>query len=154
PAQAAAADWAPCEAILEEQDNPSKVRELLLKNACRAAAVREWTASDGTRTQIRLLRFGSSAEGWDTFSVLHADSTPAKAAPEAETVPHRDWDTVDGVDLTVKEPKATAAKGAPATRMAYLSASDVVAVITMTNPHGVPAAAFRQVVTLQSDLLA
>jgi hypothetical protein len=153
PAGTALASWVPCDAIAAEQKEPAKLRVLLLQNACRAATVREWTASDGTRTQIRLLRFGSTAEAWNTFSSLRTD-IPAKAAPDAKTAPHSDWDTVEGVDVTLKDSPATAGQGVPTTRLAYLSASDVVAVVTMTNPQGVPAAAFRQVVTLQSDLLA
>ncbi|MFF2144005.1 hypothetical protein [Kitasatospora sp. NPDC058190] len=153
PAGTALASWVPCDAIAAEQKEPAKLRVLLLQNACRAATVREWTASDGTRTQIRLLRFGSTAEAWNTFSGLRTD-IPAKAAPDAKTAPHSDWDTVDGVDVTLKDSPATAGQGVPTARLAYLSASDVVAVVTMTNPQGVPATAFRQVVTLQSDLLA
>ncbi|MFJ9844168.1 hypothetical protein ACIRYZ_27660 [Kitasatospora sp. NPDC101155] len=153
PAGTALASWVPCDAIAAEQKEAAKLRVLLLQNVCRAATVREWTASDGTRTQIRLLRFGSTAEAWNTFSSLRTD-IPAKAAPDAKTAPHSDWDTVEGVDVTLKDSPATAGQGVPTTRLAYLSASDVVAVVTMTNPQGVPAAAFRQVVTLQSDLLA
>ncbi|MEU9075566.1 hypothetical protein [Kitasatospora sp. NPDC048538] len=149
----APADWVPCDAVLAEQQNPAALRALLVQDACRAATVREWTASDGTRTQIRLLRFGSSAESWDVFSSLRSDSLP-KALPGVRVAAREGWDAVPGIDLSTKETSVNGAKGTPTARLAYLSASDVLAVITMTNPDGVPAAAFRQVVTLQSDLLA
>ncbi|MFF3073011.1 hypothetical protein ACFVSN_15090 [Kitasatospora sp. NPDC057904] len=151
-ASAATADWAPCDAVLDEQQNPDDLRALLLQNACRAAAVREWTASDGTRTQIRLLRFGSSFEGGEVFSALRANSLP-KALPGAKAGSHDGWDALPNVDLAVKESSVQGAKGDPTARVAYLGASNVLAVITMTNPKGVPVAPFRQVATLQSDLL-
>ncbi|MEU9042964.1 MULTISPECIES: hypothetical protein [unclassified Kitasatospora] len=152
-AAAAAAAWVPCDAILTEQQDPAKLRELLLQNACRAATVREWTASDGTRTQIRLLRFGSTGESWDTYTSLRSKGR-SKAAPDTKSTAHTDWDTVDGVELTTLESTASAPKGNPTARVAYLCASDILAVVTMTSPNGVPTAPFRQVVTLQSDILA
>ncbi|MFI8460477.1 hypothetical protein [Kitasatospora sp. NPDC085464] len=153
PAATAVAGWVPCDAILAEQQDPAKLRELLLQNACRAATVREWTASDGTRTQIRLLRFGSAGESWDTYTSLRSKGRP-KAAVDTKSTDHHDWADVPGVELTALESTATAAKGNPTARVAYLSAADILAVVTMTNPGGIPSAPFRQVVTLQSDLLA
>ncbi|MFD4537570.1 hypothetical protein ACFWNL_29015 [Kitasatospora sp. NPDC058397] len=153
PAGQAPADWVTCDAILADQRDPAALRELLLRDACRAATVREWTASDGTRTQIRLLRFGASFESWNVFSSLRSDARP-NALPGAKSTSHSAWDTVEGVHLDAQESTAKGAKGTPNARVAYLCASDLVAVVTMTNPDGVPDAAFRQVVTLQSDLLA
>ncbi|MGW1178869.1 hypothetical protein ACWD4P_34700 [Kitasatospora sp. NPDC002543] len=145
--------WTPCEALAEDQQDPVKVRALLLENACRAATVREWTASDGTRTQIRLLRFGSVRESWSAFADLRSKARP-KAAPDTKGTPRDDWDTLDGNSLTAVESTTAGTKGAPTARVAYLSAADVLAVVTMTNPAGVPTVPFRQVVTLQADLLA
>ncbi|MER8102900.1 hypothetical protein [Kitasatospora sp. NPDC094016] len=153
PAGQAPADWVTCDAILADQRDPAELRALLLRDACRAATVREWTASDGTRTQIRLLRFGASFESWNVFSSLRSDARP-NALPGAKSTSHSAWDTVEGVHLDAQESTAKGAKGTPTGRVAYLCASDLVAVVTMTNPDGVPDAAFRQVVTLQSDLLA
>ncbi|MEV7598979.1 hypothetical protein AB0O91_16500 [Kitasatospora sp. NPDC089797] len=153
PAGAAPADWVPCDAMTGDLQNPARLRELLLQYVCRGATVREWTASDGTRTRIRLLRFGSSAEAWSTFSRLRSEAQ-LKVAPDAKTVQYGDWGIPEGIELTRKDSRETGAKDVPTTRVAYVSASDVMAVVTMTNPRGVPAAAFRQVVTLQSDLLA
>ncbi|MGW2249554.1 hypothetical protein ACWCXH_05080 [Kitasatospora sp. NPDC001660] len=148
----AAADWAPCDAILDEQQNPAVLRALLLQNACRAAAVREWTASDGTRTQIRLLRFGSFSECHDVFTDLRSNGLP-KALPGVKLGSHGGWDEVPNVEPVVKESSGPGDKGDPTARLAYLEATDVLAVITMTNPKGIPVAPFRQVVTLQSDVL-
>ncbi|MET8546772.1 hypothetical protein ABZW03_40080, partial [Kitasatospora sp. NPDC004799] len=145
--------WVPCDALADEQQDPAKARVLLLENACRAATVREWTASDGTRTQIRLLRFGSVRESWSAFADLRAKGRP-KAAADTRSTPHDDWNTPDGMSLTTVEATTAGSKGAPTARVAYLSAADVLAVVTMTNPAGVPTAPFRQVVTLQAELLA
>ncbi|MFD5465980.1 hypothetical protein ACFWIQ_24570 [Kitasatospora sp. NPDC127059] len=154
PGGTAPANWVSCEAILGDLQNPARLHALLLQNVCRAATVREWTASDGTTTRIRLLRFGSSAEAWGTFSRMRSE-IQLKAAPDAKTAPSSaDSELPDGVEVTRKESRETAGKDVPTTRLAYVSASDVVAVVTMTNPRGVPVAAFRQVVDLQSDLLA
>ncbi|MFJ6385134.1 hypothetical protein ACIQI7_34660 [Kitasatospora sp. NPDC092039] len=144
--------WVPCDAIAEEQQDAARMHSLLLEEACRAATVREWTASDGTRTQIRLLRFGSFRESWEAFGALRAKARP-KAAPDTRTTPHDSWDTVDGTSLTTMESTTAGPSGAPTARFGYLSASDVLAVVTMTNPAGVPVTPFRQVVTLQADLL-
>ncbi|MFI6847060.1 hypothetical protein ACIBJD_20815 [Kitasatospora sp. NPDC050467] len=146
------ADWVPCDALAAEQKEPAKLRALLLQNACRAATVREWTATDGTRTQVRLLAFGASAEAWDVFADLRANGDP-KDIPGLRTGPTQGWDSVSGVDLATRETPATGAGAGPTGRVAYLSAGDLVGVVTMANPKGVPTAAFRQVVTLQSDLL-
>ncbi|MEU4115428.1 hypothetical protein AB0F71_13140 [Kitasatospora sp. NPDC028055] len=154
PEGAAPANWVSCDALLGDLQNPARMRTLLRQNVCRAATVREWTASDGTSTRIRLMRFGTSAEAWDTFSRTRSE-IQLKAAPDARTATSSaDGELPDGVEVTRKESRETAGKDVPTTRLAFVSASDVVAVITMTNPRGVPAAAFRQVVDLQSDLLA
>ncbi|MFF2077914.1 SPOR domain-containing protein [Kitasatospora sp. NPDC058162] len=151
---AAPANWVSCGALEGDAQNAARLRALLLQNACRAATVREWTASDGTSTRIRLLRFGSSAEAWDTFSRMRSE-IQLKAAPDARTTTAAsDSELPDGVEVTRKESRETVGKDVPTTRLAYVSASDVVAVITMTNPRGVPVSAFRQVVDLQCDLLA
>ncbi|GAA2792867.1 hypothetical protein RMN57_20955 [Kitasatospora sp. CM 4170] len=150
---APAAAWVPCDAIADEQKEAAKLRILLLQDACRTATVREWTAADGTRTQIRLLGFGSSSEAWDVFADLRANADP-KDVPGLRVGSAQGWDTVSGVDLSIHETPAGSAPAGPTGRLAYLSAGDVLGVVTMTNPKGVPTAAFRQVVTLQSDLLA
>lgn len=147
------AEWVACDAMAAEQKEPAALRSLLLRDVCRAATVREWTASDGTRTQIRLLRFGSSVEAWDVFAELRANGEP-KDLPGLKPGSVQGWDSVDGVDLATRESPALAADGRSTGCLAYLGAGDVIGVVTMTNARGVPAAAFRQVVTLQSDLLA
>ncbi|MFF2039556.1 hypothetical protein ACFVVX_03950 [Kitasatospora sp. NPDC058170] len=151
PAQATA-DWVPCGDAAADQRDPAALAGKLAEDACRSATVREWTASDGTRTRIRLLGFGSSGEAWDVFSQLRSDGALKDLDLKAQSP--EGFDQVPGVDSALRVGTARAASGEPSARAAYLSAGDVLAVIVMTNPKGVPAPAFRQVVTLQSDLLA
>ncbi|MFE6866198.1 hypothetical protein ACFVFS_06545 [Kitasatospora sp. NPDC057692] len=149
----AVADPIVCDAFADAQKDPAAVRSVLFQNACRAAAVREWTADDGTRTQIRLLAFGSSFEGRSAFTGLRDNAAP-KDVPELAAFTPPDWDTVFDVNFAVFVARPSAPGAESTVRLAYLSAGDLVGVVTMTNPKGVPAAAFRQVATLQSDLLA
>ncbi|MGW6917846.1 hypothetical protein ACWGB8_29075 [Kitasatospora sp. NPDC054939] len=147
------ADWVRCEDAAAEQKVPAELSLLLVENACRASTVREWTAADGTRTQIRLLQFASSYEAWEVYTGLRSKGV-LKDLVDAKAAGTRDWDVVPRVELSARESTATGAGGDATGRMAYLSAGDVVGVVVMGNPKGVPAAAFRQVVTLQSDLLS
>ncbi|MFF2659958.1 hypothetical protein ACFVUH_21665 [Kitasatospora sp. NPDC058032] len=150
PAPGAAAGPGDCDAFVAEQANQAEARALLLQYACRAAVVREWTAADGTRTQIRLLSFGSSAEAFSAFAGLRDGKGPKDVPTVGEATP-TGWDEVYGVTLATR---TATPHDAPPVRVAYLAAGDLVGVVTLSNPKGVPAAAFRQVVTLQSDLLA
>ncbi|MDY0811203.1 hypothetical protein [Kitasatospora purpeofusca] len=141
-----------CTTLLADEKDPAKLHALLVQYACRAATAREWTASDGTRTRIRLMAFGSSKEAWPPFVELRDHGNP-KDIDGLRSVTPPDWDMLYGVNFTVRETPPGAPGTQPAARLAYLSAGDIVAVITMTNPGGVSAAAFQQVVTFQSALL-
>ncbi|MFI6447264.1 hypothetical protein [Kitasatospora sp. NPDC050543] len=147
------AAWVRCEDVAAEQRDPATLLSSLAENACRSATVREWTAQDGTRTQIRLLGFGSSTEGREVFGLLRASGAP-KDLDGLNTVSDKDYAGVPGVRLSLRANGEGGADSRATARVGYLHAGDVVGVIVMTNPGGVPAQAFRQAVTLQSDLLA
>ena len=150
-AAAAPADRVACDTLAADQRDPAAVKAVLAENACRAAVAREWTAKDGTRTQIRLLRFGSAEEASEVSQFLWTVGAPKLEGLQAD--PGKGFDSVVGVAFLLRS-NGGGAPGAPATaRVGNLLAGDVVGVIEMTNPHDVPAPAFRQVVTLQSDLL-
>ncbi|WP_406097428.1 hypothetical protein [Kitasatospora purpeofusca] len=156
PAPAAAATgagWTACNDMAAEQKDPAKLRAVLTQYACQAATVREWTTSDGTRTQIRLLSFGSSHEAWSVYAALRDGDDPKDLAGLGKLAP-QGWDEVYGITLATRATRTADTSTPPPARLAHLAAGDLVGVITMTNPTGVPAAAFQQVVTLQSDLLA
>ncbi|GAA1406580.1 hypothetical protein GCM10009639_54540 [Kitasatospora putterlickiae] len=145
--------WVDCPGVAADQKDPAELRALLVQYACRAATVREWTASDGTRTRIQLLAFGSHQEARPVFSAFRDKGEPKDGDGLRLLTPPR-WDTPDIVDLAVREAPSEGPGAESRYRLAYLYRGDLVGVVTMTNPGGVPAAAFRQVVTLQSDLLA
>ncbi|WP_371480250.1 hypothetical protein [Kitasatospora sp. NBC_00315] len=148
----ASADWVTCDQLVAEQQDPAKTTALLLENACRAATVRQWTAEDGTRTQIRLLRFGSQEEASGLSRYLWTSGGPKGVSLRADS--GKDIPSVVGVAALLRSNRGDLPGGPATTRVGFLLAGDVVGVVVMTNPTNVPVQAFRQVVTLQSDLLA
>ncbi|MFE1316544.1 hypothetical protein [Kitasatospora phosalacinea] len=142
--------WIPCDRdAMLATDDAYALR--LTTDACRGAAAQGWTAADGTRTELRLFRFGSGDEAADYFA-------GARTMNRTKDVGATRLDD-DGVypiaagqaDVRLSEERSG---GAPTGSLCWLQSGDVVALVQMTNPHGVPAQAFRQVVALQSSLLA
>jgi hypothetical protein len=149
PPPASAADCADY-ARLDTPSSATAVR--LAVNGCRTAATRVWTAADGTRTEIWLLRFGSSDEAARCYSDLTTNAE-LNAIPEAVSTDD-DFDFSHGVQSF---PRGSRQKSADGERLlgkvVYLDEGDTLVTVLMTNPNGVADQAFRQVVTLQSDLL-
>lgn len=146
------ASWVPCADYTKLHEDSAHLPVLLATDACRSATTRSWTAKDGTRTEIWLLRFGSKEEGGHFYDALSMSGSP-KAVPSAAT-------GVNNFDLglgarTFSRGSAKTGPGTdlPTAQVVYLGDGDVVATVLMTNPAGVPSQALHQVVTLQSDLL-
>ncbi|MEU5078001.1 MULTISPECIES: hypothetical protein [Streptomyces] len=152
--------WVPVKDFLADYADVEKRRELAQKltdHGLRHIAGRGWTTPDGTRTTIRLLRFGTAAVS-ETLLAGDLANTGAPAYPVRgaeyyaldETFPPEAH--MKGVTLfpyTEAEPY-----GAEQVRQAYFSAGDTIAVITQTREGGVDAVPFRQTVTLQTELLS
>ncbi|WP_318202724.1 hypothetical protein [Streptomyces sp. SCL15-4] len=138
-------------------DSRRELARQLTDHGLRHIAGRGWRTPDGTRTTIRLLRFGSAtvSETLLTGSLANtgAPAHPARGAEYYEldeTFPPRA--RMKGVTLfpyTESKPY-----GAEQVRQAYLVAGDTVAVITQSRKGGVDAVPFRQAVTLQTELLS
>ncbi|MFH9399151.1 hypothetical protein ACH4JS_05105 [Streptomyces sp. NPDC017638] len=152
--------WLPVKTFLADFAGGDSRRELaqqLTDHGLRHIAGRGWRTPDGTRTTIRLLRFGTAtvSETLLTGSLANtgAPAHPARGAEYYEldeTFPPRA--RMKGVTLfPYAESKPY---GAEQVRQAYLVAGDTVAVITQSRKGGVDAVPFRQTVTLQTELLS
>lgn len=145
------ADWRPCYDFAQLDQDPAKAQMLLDETACRAATRSVWTAADGTRTEIWLLRFGSADESGAFY--LKANTSDLKEPAELEYGKLN----ADGAlerSSSAKYTKRTAgADHEPVGRVLRLQSGDVTGLIVMTNENGVPLQAFRQVAMLQSSLL-
>ncbi|GLW68522.1 hypothetical protein Kpho02_08210 [Kitasatospora phosalacinea] len=142
--------WIPCDrdAMLATDDTYTL---RLTKDACRGAAAQGWTTPDGTRTELRLFHFGSSDEAADYFAGARMMNGTKDIGTTTLDSDGKYPAAAGQLDVRLSEEKAG---GAPTGSLCWLQSGDVVALIQMTNPEGVPAQAFRQVVALQSSLLA
>ncbi|MFJ1756602.1 hypothetical protein [Kitasatospora sp. NPDC088134] len=142
--------WVPCDQdAMLAKDGTYSLR--LTTAACRAAAAQGWTAKDGTRTELRLFRFGSQYDASDFYSRATL-MTSTKDIDGSKPNTNGEFPIASG-QLEVRN--ATALAGdVPTGRFAWLQSGDVVALVQLTNPKGVPVQSFRQVVALQSELLA
>ncbi|MFI5528996.1 hypothetical protein ACIA8O_10650 [Kitasatospora sp. NPDC051853] len=150
----AAADRKSCSDYAELEKEPAEARAILLENACRDAVRRVWTAADGTRTELWLLRFGSEDEAKGHYLKMNYGSLKEPAGLEASV------DTIDPEMDRHSTVKASAAKAGkpgqdpqPVARAAYFQRGDVTALVLTSNQDGVPVQAFRQVAMGQYGML-
>ncbi|MET7735759.1 hypothetical protein ABZT02_30985 [Streptomyces sp. NPDC005402] len=151
--------WLAMKDFLAEYEVKEERQELgqkLVDTGLRHIAARGWTASDGTRTRIYLLQFGTANIVESKLaSDVQAYTSPTyqvRGAAEAvydEAFP--DPAAVSGITRTAfTEPKPY---GAEQVRQGYLSAGDVFAVILQSRKGSASAVPFQQTVTLQAQLL-
>ena len=141
-----------CTAYSELFTVPTEVSKFMTESACRRSARRSWTTPDGTRTEIRLLGFGSEPEAQSLYVVLVENKL--RAVPNETSMRADDYSlpwNVGGQPVALRE-KIGGEQHYVACAV-HLKAGDLIATIVMTNPKGVSEVAFRQVVTLQADLL-
>lgn len=125
---------------------------VMTESACRRGAGRSWTMPDGTRTEIRLVGFGSQSEA----AAFYAGVTTAtlKALPDGVLGDDAEFRLPSRIDAW---PQAQRSQGAgtpvDVARAVHLQAGDLVGTVLMTNPRGVSDTAFRQVVADQVALV-
>ncbi|MFE1838714.1 hypothetical protein [Streptomyces sviceus] len=140
----------------EVKEEREELGQKLVDTGLRHIAARGWTTSDGTRTRVYLLQFGtanvvesklaSDAQAYTspTYQVRGAaEAVYDEAFPDAAAVSE-----ISRAAFTEQKPY-----GAEQVRQGYLSAGDVFAVILQSRKGSAPAVPFQQTVTLQAQLL-
>jgi hypothetical protein len=144
-------------AAYAEKDDREALGGLLADRALRHVAARGWTTPDGTHTRIYLLQFNTAAVADDLFvdELSGADSPPYALRGAGDSVFDEHWPD-KAVLRDVHRSTFVEAKpyGAEQVRQAYLSAGDVVALITQSRKGSAKAVPFQQTVVLQGQLLS
>lgn len=139
----------------QEGDDRDTFRQDLVDNGLRHIAARGWTAADGTRTRIYLLRFDTAGVVESGFFVPRFSYVSAYQVRGAESVDSDESfpakSEVAGVQRSAQD--EIRPYGAEHDRQAYLAAGDVLAVVLQSRKGTAPAVPFRQTVVLQSQLL-
>ncbi|MFJ8440208.1 hypothetical protein [Kitasatospora griseola] len=143
--------WVPCDrdAMLAKDD---KYTKFLVSDACRGAAAQGWTAKDGTHTELRLFRFGSQDEANHFYSSVNLMTSTKDIEASHVDIAAFGYPVAVG-QVNVRDSDAKSGDR-PTGRIGWLQYGDVVGLVQLTNPQGVSDQAFRQVVLLQSAMLA
>ncbi|WP_431782118.1 hypothetical protein [Streptomyces chumphonensis] len=150
--------WSTVDAFLAayaEEDRP-RLRLLLLDHAVRHTAARGWVMPDGTRTSVHLLRFntGAVASRFRVDAIGGDTRLAADLAGTPDLEPDPEWEEPTASDdIAVHAYDEQRPRGGTHTRMAQITAGDVVAVIVQERAGGAPAVPFDQTVVLQGQLL-
>ncbi|MFJ6295440.1 hypothetical protein ACIQJX_19020 [Streptomyces griseoviridis] len=151
--------WLPTGTFLAEYSEASErdaLRTALTDRGLRYIAARGWTTTDGTRTRIYLLRFGSGVVVHDLFTERVAPASAPGFRLRGTDVslfddgfpPQTDIDRVQRSAYNEMAPY-----GPEQVRHAYLSAGDVLALVVQSREGRAAAVPFQQTVVLQSQLL-
>ncbi|MFD0148685.1 hypothetical protein ACWGQ4_01115 [Streptomyces sp. NPDC055721] len=138
------------------KEERARLKVALGDTALRHIAARGWTTPDGTTTRIHLLRFTSVAYA-DRFRI---ESLKSGDADEELPLGVAEAEIIDGASGDVRVPEVTAYAyeekkpyGPEATRWAYITAGDTLAMVTQTRKGGTLAVPFQQTIALQAQLL-
>ncbi|WP_377270257.1 hypothetical protein [Peterkaempfera sp. SMS 1(5)a] len=141
-----------CKAFTLLFTDSARTGRQMKESLCRRGAGRTWTTPDGTRTEIRLVGFGSQAESQAFYSAIYG--TGVKTVSNSFAADNADFQLPSGLEsLALSEPKQIGGKQRDIVHVVELRAGDLVGAVVMSNPAGVPATAYRQVVTDQGELL-
>jgi hypothetical protein len=146
--------WLATDAFVQLYDQPTEDRTaevLYLKdNGLRHIAAEEWTTPDGTRTDVYLLQFISSAYINSPQSEIEPQNLKGVAHNAPDNSVHSD---VVPVTISVSAFGETKPDSQD-TRYAYIRSGDVLALVTQSRKGGPPLEVpFRQTVRLQAQLL-
>ncbi len=143
--------WYPTASYLKTMGNNALLRSEFSEYGMRHIAARAWIGPDGVRTEVYLLGFRSDNDASYVYlSDLNA-TRPTIAKSLDTDPPVSPPGLLDAVEFTTLSQKSAA--GRPAVRMALFNLGDVEAVVVMSSPKTVPLVNFRQVTTLQGELL-
>ncbi|MFE9736468.1 hypothetical protein [Streptomyces sp. NPDC006477] len=135
----------------------AELKRSLADSTLRHIAARGWTAPDGTRTTVHLLRFSSVAyaESYEDMALQVDAADGPRALPEGVegVVLENFTDDVDVPDTSLHAFHEKKPHGPEQTGWAYVQAGDTLALITLTRKGEVPPVPFQQTVTLQNQLL-
>ncbi|MFC4030175.1 hypothetical protein ACFO3J_01665 [Streptomyces polygonati] len=146
--------WLPVGAFLEayslDPDLTTLMRTTLKDEGLRHIAAEGWTMPDGTRTQVYLLQYLSTAYAGVSLNDVEAD--------DLKGVEDADVDNTVASKVIPSEMNVNAyaerKPDAEDTRYAYIRSGDVLALVEVSRTGGlVPEAPFSQTVRLQAQLL-
>jgi hypothetical protein len=147
--------WLPTRDFLElyQKSDRAKLAGTLEQNTLRHIAARAWTTADGTRAEIYLLQFATSAYTGTVKEDLMVSGSLAKVEGAGYDT---DWDSSELPDPEVQWSLYNEAKprGPEHVRFGYIEAGDVLALVVLTKAGAQPVVPFHQTVMLQSQLLA
>jgi hypothetical protein len=150
-----AAGWLPSATYLKRFDfgipDVAKSAQLAVRDdALRHIAARAWSMPDGTRTEVYLLQFITA--GYRTAYDDEISGIAVKGTLDVSDDPKVQSPSIPK-QVTVNAQAEDKPYGATATRYAYLSAGDTLALVVQTRKGSVPQVPFDQTVRLQAQLL-
>ncbi|WP_055590979.1 hypothetical protein [Peterkaempfera griseoplana] len=141
-----------CKAFTLLFTDSARTARQMKEGLCRRGAGRTWTASDGTRTEIRLVGFGSQAEAQAFYSAIYG--TEVKGVSDSFAADTTAFQLPVGQEsVALTESRQVGGRQREVAHVVELRAGDLVGAVVMSNPAGVPATAYRQVVIDQAELL-
>ncbi|MEU3461629.1 hypothetical protein ABZ721_17010 [Streptomyces sp. NPDC006733] len=144
--------WLPTDRYLKLYAENGRVLQggYLAKEGLRHIAARAWTMPDGTRAEVYLLQFATSAYS-DRYRV-------DAAITSLELAPSMAGDLGSQTAASEGGPITYAFEGRNSTssmkvRYSYIAAGDTLGVVVLSHAGAMPAVPFRQAITLQAQLL-
>ena len=144
--------WYPVASYIKAMGGGTRLGAEFSEVGMRHIAARAWTGPDGVRTEIYLLQFRSDLDTSNAYLAdLDGSTRPTIGKDLRSDVTKELPGLLTSTDFTTLSQRA--GSGEQAVRMGLVDVGEVEAVIVMSDPKAVPLVNFRQVVTLQGELL-